>query len=188
MVCRFGGHSTRVKGINVSGAVLLDLDIADIPPEELDAEQDIFDTATEFLPVHDPALAAAAEAGALPAGHQLEGSKPCCVTEAAAVSLAQAAQRAQTEHNEQNESDWISRFTRRDSEEGHGPFAGVPLQPKDGMHCISILVQLLCCCTAHICQYTSLLSGPMVQHTVSTGDCCCSQCICIQNVVVGTCR
>lgn len=107
--------------------------------EELDT--DIFHAATE-TPISHPAVASTSETEAQSVGGSDSKARKHWRVAAAALSLARAAQVAQTQHAEQNLSDWATSFKRKESEAGHGPFAGVPLEPKEGMHNISILVRL----------------------------------------------
>lgn len=189
----------RVKGINVSGAVLLDLDLADTgasepfffdnqaavgtvpvattaaaagpkvhtPPEAIESavetfhhaseneadssDEVIFRTATEFE------LEAGADDSL--AGAECKSDVSACNKDAkknwralaASVSLSRAAQKAQSERAEHSESDIATDFRRQHSDQGHGPFDGVALEPKEGMHSISMLVRIhrLSTCNMH---------------------------------------
>lgn len=157
-----GGHSTTVKGINVSGAVMLNLDLADdgasdpfffddpvaaeatpvlTPPEQQDAFEtcqgasELFETATEG---HPDSGVDSQDEGATPedeAGQGKENGGKNWRALAASVSLAHAAQKAQKEKAKHCET-----LHRQESVAGQGPFAGVDLEPQEGMECIGMLV------------------------------------------------
>lgn len=153
----------KLKGINVSGALMLDLDVAQ------DAAQDpiLLDTAsaTAAGPPYSTAEAPVEPSGAsedlfaTPQGGNsgVLAEEPNAGLDSDAINtafeaadagvlqgpggtLAHAAQKAQMEHAQQALSDAAATLKRHESTAGHGPFENVSLEPEPGRHSICILV------------------------------------------------